>query len=83
MATRDYLSIADVLIEGLAMIHPFIDGSKRVAFAAADVYLRINGWRMNRPSGSIYAEMMKMFDTGQFDLAHRAPWIRQFATRVK
>jgi death-on-curing protein len=25
-----------------------VDGNKRIAFAAADVFLRINGWRLQR-----------------------------------
>ncbi|MBD2079742.1 type II toxin-antitoxin system death-on-curing family toxin [Leptolyngbya sp. FACHB-17] len=31
----------------LAMNHPFLDGNKRTAFAAADIFLRLNGFRLN------------------------------------
>ena len=79
----DIVAEAAALIESLAMNHPFVDGNKRVAFAAADVFLRINGWRMKRPSARLYAEIMQMFDTGQFDLAHLDPWLREFAARVR
>ena len=37
---------AAALLESLTINHPFLDGKKRVAFAAADVFLRINGWRL-------------------------------------
>src|SRR5215475_14722078 len=35
---------AAALMESLGMNHGFIDGNKRIAFAAADVFLRINGF---------------------------------------
>ena len=41
---NDILGEAAALWESLSQNHPFIDGNKRVAFAAMDVFLRINGW---------------------------------------
>jgi death-on-curing protein len=32
---------------GIARNHPFVDGNKRTAFVAAQVFLRLNGKRMN------------------------------------
>jgi death on curing protein len=43
------------------------------------VFLRINGWRLQRPPMRIHAEMMEMFETGTFDIAHLDPWLREFA----
>jgi death-on-curing protein len=34
---------AAALLESLAIGHPFIDGNKRIAFAAMDTFLRLNG----------------------------------------
>ncbi len=62
------------------MNHPFVDGNKRVAFAAADVFLRINGWKLVRPPMQIYAEMLEMLDSGRFNVAHIEPWLRGFAS---
>ena len=76
---EDIVAEAAALMESLAINHPFVDGNKRVAFAAADVFLRINGWRLSRPPGQIYTEMMQMFDAGTFDTAHLDPWLRGFA----
>ena len=73
---EDIVAEAAALLESLAINHPFVDGNKRIAFAAADVFLRINGWRLNRPSMQIHAEMMQMFDSGTFDIAHLEPWLR-------
>ncbi len=34
--------------------HPFIDGNKRVAFAAMEVCLRLNGWTLNLSDDAAY-----------------------------
>jgi death on curing protein len=76
---QDIVAEAAALIESLAINHPFVDGNKRIAFAAADVFLRINGWRLQRAARLIHADMMQMFDHGTFDIAHLDPWLRGFA----
>ncbi len=69
---------AAALMEGLATHHPFVDGNKRIAFAAADVFLRINAWQLQRPAMQIYTEMLQMLESGTFDIAHIEPWLRGF-----
>ncbi len=76
---EDTVAEAAALLESLAVNHPFIDGNKRIAFAAADVFLRINGWRLQREPALIHAELMQMFETGTFNIAHLEPWLRSFA----
>ena len=76
---EDIVTEAAALIESLAINHPFVDGNKRIAFAAADVFLRINGWRLQRPPMQIHAEMIEMLETRTFDIAHLEPWLRGFA----
>ncbi len=75
----DIVAEAAALMESLAINHPFVDGNKRIAFAATDVFLRINGWRLQRTPMQIYPEMMQMFEAGTFDIAHLDPWLRSFA----
>lgn len=77
---EDIVAEAAALMESLAINHPFVDGNKRIAFAATDVFLRINGWRLLRSPMQIYAEMMRMFESGTFDIAHLEPWLREFAS---
>jgi death on curing protein len=72
----DLIAEASALFESLAINHPFLDGNKRIAFAATDIFLRINGSRINKPPMDIYSDMMKMFDTGTFNIAHIEPWLR-------
>ncbi|WP_374429678.1 type II toxin-antitoxin system death-on-curing family toxin [Ideonella dechloratans] len=76
---EDIVAEAAALMESLAINHPFVDCNKRIAFAAADVFLRINGWRLQRPALQIHTEMMQMFEAGTFDIAHLDPWLRAFA----
>ena len=76
---EDIVAEAAALMESLAINHPFVDGNKRIAFAAADVFLRINGWRLQRSPLQIHAEMIEMFEDGTFDIAHLDPWLRGFA----
>ncbi len=76
---KDIVAEAAALLESLAINHPFVDGNKRIAFAAADVFLRINGWRLQRSPMQIHAEMIQMFEAGTFDIAHLDPWLRAFA----
>lgn len=37
---------AAALMQSLVQNHPFIDGNKRVAFAATAIFLRMNGYRL-------------------------------------
>ena len=76
---EDIVAEAAALLESLAINHPFIDGNKRIAYASADVFLRINGWRLKRDPMKIHAEMIQMFETGTFNIAHLEPWLRSFA----
>jgi len=76
---EDIVAEAAALLESLAINHPFIDGNKRIAYASADVFLRINGWRLKHDPMKIHAEMIQMFETGTFNIAHLEPWLRSFA----
>ena len=76
---EDIVTEAAALIESLAINHPFVDGNKRIACAAADVFLRINGWRLQRSPMQIHAEMIEMLETRTFDIAHLEPWLRGLA----
>ena len=64
----DIIAEAAALMESLAMNHPFIDGNKRIAFAATDVFLRLNGYRMHAQPLAIYTQMIELFETHRFEL---------------
>lgn len=74
---EDIIWEAAALFESLAINHPFIDGNKRIAFAATDVFLAMNGYRIQQKSDDIYAVMMQLFEAQQFDIAHLEKWLRK------
>lgn len=55
---NDVAEEAAALLESLLMNHPFVDGNKRVAFAACDVFLRINGHALNAEPAWLYERIM-------------------------
>jgi death-on-curing protein len=77
---KDTIEQAAALMESLAINHPFVDGNKRIAFAATDVFLRINGFKLNRKPSQIYAEIISMLDNRQLTLVNVDAWLRGFTS---
>ena len=73
----DVVEMAAAMFESLLMNHPFVDGNKRVAFFATDVFLRLNGWRLQVDSREAYAFLIGLLEAGTADFAHLEPWIRR------
>ena len=59
-----------------------MDGNKRVAFAAMDVFLRVNGYRLERDAITIHADLMQMFEEGSLDFRHLDAWLRGIVRKV-
>jgi death-on-curing protein len=76
---KDTIEQAAALMESLAINHPFVDGNKRIAFAATDVFLRINDFKLTRQPAQIYAELISMLDHRQLNLINVDAWLRGFA----
>ncbi len=74
--------MAAALFESLLMNHPFIDGNKRVAFFATDVFLRLNGWRMKVDPKEAHAALIGLLEQGVCDFDHLLPWIRRSLTEL-
>ena len=72
----DLAEMACALFESLLMNHPFVDANKRVAFFATDVFLRLNGWRMEIDAEEAYPFLMGLLERGDADFARLLPWIR-------
>ena len=73
---RDLAETAAALFESLLMNHPFVDGNKRVAFFAADVFLRLNGWKLRVEAADAHRFLIGLLDEGEADYQHLLPWIR-------
>src|SRR5688572_26616543 len=73
---EDLIAEAAALMESLAMNHPFVDGNKRIAFFAADTFLRVNGQWIDCDNAESYRDFMAMFEQGMFDFQHLEAWLR-------
>lgn len=76
------LAMAAALFESLLMNHPFVDGNKRVAFFATDVFLRINGFRIDVDDDAAHAFLIDLLERGAADRAHLEVWLRDTATPI-
>lgn len=73
---------ASSLMESLAMNHPFIDGNKRIAFFATDVFLRMNGFSIDCDNQTAYTDFMAMFESSTFDFHHLKDWLSRHIIRL-
>lgn len=73
---EDLVDMAAALFESLIINHPFVDGNKRVAFFAADVFLRLNGWRLEVDAHRAHGLLIGLLDSGTCDKEHLSRWLR-------
>lgn len=66
---EDRIQEACALLESLAMNHPFVDGNKRVAFAAMEVFLMLNDHEVVGSSMVIHRGLIRLFERHTFRLA--------------
>jgi len=66
---------AAALMESLANNHPFLDGNKRIAFAAAHTFLLVNGYDLEVRPLAAYEFMMHSIARGQFRFGPILEWI--------
>lgn len=72
----DLIEEAAALWESLGQNHPFIDGNKRVAFAATVTFLAINGVRLTAGPDETFAFIDGCYRTGTFRFDALVPWLR-------
>jgi death-on-curing protein len=68
---------AAALMESLGNNHGFLDGNKRIAFTATDVFLRRNGFFIEIEAQEGYAFIDGSLDRHEFHFAQILDWIRQ------
>ncbi len=68
---------AAALMESLGNNHGFLDGNKRIAFTAADVFLRRNGSYIEVQGLEGYAFIYGSMDRHEFRFRQILDWIRQ------
>jgi death on curing protein len=77
---RDVVHEAAALFESLVQNHPFVDGNKRVAFAAVDVFLRLNGYLIEVADEDAYQFIVGSLERGDFDARRIDAWLREHVT---
>jgi death on curing protein len=68
---------AAALMESLANNHGFLDGNKRIAFTAADVFLRRNGFYIKVEAEAGYKFITESMERHEFRFAQILDWIRR------
>ncbi|RYF24955.1 MAG: type II toxin-antitoxin system death-on-curing family toxin, partial [Comamonadaceae bacterium] len=61
---------------GIARNHPFIDGNKRTAFVAAELFLLLNAHVLTAADEDCVTKVLALA-AGELDEASFAAWIRQ------
>ncbi len=79
---QDIAEMAAALFESLVMNHPYIDGNKRVAFFATDVFLRLNGWKLEVDPDETHGLLVGLLEQGKCDYRHLLSWIRKSLVRT-
>lgn len=73
---------AAALMESLGNNHGFVDGNKRIAFTAADVSLRRNGFYIKVNAVEGYDFIYGAMDRHEFRFAKILEWIRKRIKRL-
>ena len=63
-----------VLAFSIIKNHPFIDGNKRTAHAAMEIFLILNGWELNAATDEQEAAFIKLAK-GELNQAQLSDWI--------
>lgn len=66
---------AVALLESLVNNHAFIDGNKRVGFAAMHTFLLVNGFDLDVSSNDAYEFIIKRMEEGNFRFGPIREWI--------
>ena len=76
----DLFLLAATYAEGIARNHPFIDGNKRTAYAAAGLFLYAHGYTLNVTSVAAQIAFFERVAAGQVSLEELAEFYRQQTT---
>lgn len=76
----DHADLAACYGVGIAKNHPFVDGNKRTAFIAVELFLTLNGWKLSASDADAVLAMLAVA-AGKIDETGFAEWIRRHAKR--
>lgn len=78
----DLFAKAAALLESLLRNHPFVDGNKRAAVAAAGLLLRRNAWRLATTDEELVAFILRI-TTDRPDTSEVTTWLRDHSAPVE
>ena len=79
-AATDLATLAAAYAFGLARNHPFIDGNKRTAFVAMELFLDLNGMTLAASDEDCVLTMLRLA-AGEIEEEAFAAWLRANAVR--
>ncbi|MEA2079344.1 MAG: type II toxin-antitoxin system death-on-curing family toxin [Pseudomonadota bacterium] len=79
---EDLAEMAAALFESLIMNHPFVDGNKRVAFFASDVFLRLNGYKLKVDAKKAHRFLIGLLENDCCSFDQLLPWIRKQVVKI-
>ena len=80
--TPDAADLAAAYGFGIARNHPFIDGNKRTAFVAVELFLELNGFELLALDAECVLTMLAVA-SGQMDEATFARWLLEHTQKRK
>ncbi len=78
---EDLATMASALFESLLFNHAFHDANERMAFFATDVFLRLNGWRLDVDANAAVDFVLRLNPDEQGRRAALLPLLRKSITR--
>ena len=79
----DLFQLAASYAEGIARNHAFIDGNKRTAWKAADVFLRKNGYAIEAREDDQHVLMMEQFGQGKMTREQAGQYFREHSAKLE
>jgi death on curing protein len=76
----DFAELAAAYGFGIASNHPFLDGNKRTAFVAVELFLALNGYLLNASDAECAVRMLSLA-AGEIDEADFARWLREHSVK--
>lgn len=79
---EDLATMASALFESLLFNRAFHDGNERMAFFGTDVFLRLNGWKLDVEADAAHDFIVEIADKGQSQRAALLPLLRRSIVRA-
>lgn len=79
----DIIDEAAAMWESLTMNHGFVDGNKRIGFAATGTFLRMNGIKVVADETEVGSFVLNALEDGRFNKALLEEWLHQHVANLK